>query len=843
MSAIDDMKIGKKLIGGFLIVLLILVGVAGLGYLNLQDAAARQNALYEDMLGTENLALTNVALEKMRGDIYRYIAVPADRPATSASLAAQVGIINDNMKEFRSRPLSADDKATLDQFDKAWATMQVTYKKLETDAAANDMKAVDAGLAAGSPAVTARTECLAAVRTLVTSSFTRAEDLNKATNAATATASTVMLVATFIAVIAGLGIGLYLSRSITGPVEKVSSDLHDLSEGKLGGHLNMNRKDEIGVMANAMDRCKDSIEGLIGESKMLTAAATEGKLDTRGNPDKFKGGYRDIVIGVNATLDAVIGPLNVAAEYVERISKGDIPPRITESYHGDFNEIKNNLNQCIATMNGILKEMEQMSVAHSGGDIDAVMPVDKFSGAYKAMAQGVNTMVNGHISGNTKAMAAVAAFSHGDFEAPLEQFPGKMAVINENIELLRSNLKALVTDANILSDAALAGKLSTRADASRHQGDYRRIIDGVNKTLDSVIVPVNEAMRLSEKFAQCNFNEKVDDTITVAGDFVRFKASLNNVTDEVSKVISTVNIEVMNLASNAQEATASVKEVATGAGQVARSVNLVSQNAEKGNEGIKQILRAVEDLSATVEEVTSNTESVTNLARETNKLSQSGAEVASQAELGMTSITKSTAEVDVIIRDIRVQMNKIGEIVGLITNLANQTNLLALNAAIEAARAGEAGKGFAVVASEVKSLAEESGESAENIARMISTLQEQTEKATVAMAEANKEVRSGSGALTDTLQYFNKIVKSVEQITSSMEEVAKASEAQSRNVVELTTNVQNVSNMIQSTAKEAGDAAAASEESSASIEQIASVMTNVNGIVEKVTAETAKFKV
>ncbi|MDO9034655.1 MAG: MCP four helix bundle domain-containing protein, partial [Methanoregula sp.] len=193
MSFIDDMKIGKKLIGGFLIVLIILVAVAGLGYMNLQDAKARQDALYEKMQGTENLALTNAALEKMRGDIYRYIAVPADRPATSTSLAAQVGVINDNMKEFRSRPLSAEDKATMDKFDTAWATMQVTYKKLETDTDKGDTKAVDAGLAAGSPAVTARTECLGAVKTLVTSSFTGDENLNNATDAAAASASLIMI--------------------------------------------------------------------------------------------------------------------------------------------------------------------------------------------------------------------------------------------------------------------------------------------------------------------------------------------------------------------------------------------------------------------------------------------------------------------------------------------------------------------------------------------------------------------------------------------------------------------------------------------------------------------------
>jgi methyl-accepting chemotaxis protein len=112
-----------------------------------------------------------------------------------------------------------------------------------------------------------------------------------------------------------------------------------------------------------------------------------------------------------------------------------------------------------------------------------------------------------------------------------------------------------------------------------------------------------------------------------------------------------------------------------------------------------------------------------------------------------------------------------------------------------------------------------------------------------AMQKKNTEVRAGSTALTETLEFFNRIVKSVDQITTSMEEVAKASDAQATTVTGLITNVQNVSNIIQGTAKEAVDAAAATEETSASIDQIANVISNVNKVVEKVTLETSKFRV
>src|ERR1017187_1969515 len=103
------------------------------------------------------------------------------------------------------------------------------------------------------------------------------------------------------------------------------------------------------------------------------------------------------------------------------------------------------------------------------------------------MAEGVNSMVNGHIAVKKKAMACLAEFGKGNFEAPLEKFPGKKAFINDTIEQVRANLKSLIADTDVLVQASLDGQLSTRADASKHQGDFRKIVQGVNDTLDAVI--------------------------------------------------------------------------------------------------------------------------------------------------------------------------------------------------------------------------------------------------------------------------------------------------------------------------------------------------------------------
>ena len=105
-------------------------------------------------------------------------------------------------------------------------------------------------------------------------------------------------------------------------------------------------------------------------------------------------------------------------------------------------------------------------------------------------------MVGGHIAVKKKAMACIAEFGRGNFEAPLERFPGKKAFINDTIEEVRENLKTLISDMDILAHAAREGKLATRADAAKHGGDFRRIVDGVNQTLDAVIGPLNVAAEL-----------------------------------------------------------------------------------------------------------------------------------------------------------------------------------------------------------------------------------------------------------------------------------------------------------------------------------------------------------
>lgn len=344
---------------------------------------------------------------------------------------------------------------------------------------------------------------------------------------------TIQIMILFLTILFAILTGYLIIRSINIPLKAAIEGANNISDGNTNVKLKTDKKDETGVLLNSMDKMVATLEELTIELNTLTHNAAEGKLDYRADSNKFKGKYKEIVEGINNTLDAVIKPLNVTAEYVDRISKGDIPPRITDDYKGDFNEIKNNLNGLIDSMDGLIGEMNNMSHQHDLGDIDIIINSNKFSGAFRNMAQGVNDMVNGHIAVKKKAMACFEEFGNGNLDAEIEVFPGKKVFINNTIEKVREKIKLLVTDAFMLADAAAAGKLDTRADASKHQGDYKKIVEGINQTLDNVIGPLNVAAEYIDRISKGDIPPTIKDDYR--GDFNEIKANINHLIDSTNK--------------------------------------------------------------------------------------------------------------------------------------------------------------------------------------------------------------------------------------------------------------------------------------------------------------------
>jgi len=324
--------------------------------------------------------------------------------------------------------------------------------------------------------------------------------------------------------------------AVIGPLNVTAEYVDRISKGDIPPKITDNYNGDFNEVKLNLNNCIDNISALVGDTNMLVSAAVDGKLATRADASKHQGDFRKIVSGINETLDAVIGPLNVTAEYVDRISKGDIPPKITDNYNGDFNEVKLNLNNCIDTLNDLLADMNEMSRQHDLGDIDVSMPVDKFRGAYQTMASGVNTMVVGHINVKKKAMACISEFGKGNFDAELELFPGKKVFINNTIEALRTNIKTFESELQGLIKAAADGELDKRADAALFVGGWNKLVAGVNDTVSNIVNPMMVTADYVDQIAKGIIPPTI--TTEYKGQYNVIKLNLNNTVKLMNDLLS-----------------------------------------------------------------------------------------------------------------------------------------------------------------------------------------------------------------------------------------------------------------------------------------------------------------
>ncbi len=296
-----------------------------------------------------------------------------------------------------------------------------------------------------------------------------------------------MLIMALIILLVSLGVGYYIVNSIVSSIKQIIQAAESVSLGDLNAVIDIHSKDETKLLGNSLAKTIATLKELISEIQFISEANANGHLDKRGDASKFQGAYYEIIAGINASMNSVISPLNVAAEYIDRIAKGDIPLKIVDEYKGDFNGIKNNINQCIDSLNGLIKSMLSTTELQKAGDIDAFSDEMKFTGVYRELINGYNVGMQVHINALMHILNLLNEYANGDLTNEMFIAPGKQIIATEIINKLRQNILALSEDASMLSNSAMKGRLDTRVDAAKHQGVYGKIIEGMNTTLSNVV--------------------------------------------------------------------------------------------------------------------------------------------------------------------------------------------------------------------------------------------------------------------------------------------------------------------------------------------------------------------
>jgi methyl-accepting chemotaxis protein len=590
------------------------------------------------------------------------------------------------------------------------------------------------------------------------------------------------------------------------PIGEGNRILAQISGGKIDELIAQTYQGDHEKMKLAVNNVATTVQGLQKELQRLTLASREGQLSERGKPEQFKGAYAEIVGGVNQMLDGILLPIGEGNRILAQISGGKIDELIAQTYQGDHEKMKLAVNNVALTLQGLQKELQRLTLASQDGQLAERGKPQQFKGAYADVIGGVNQMldaillpigegnrilslirggdlrqrveipckgdhdkmkqaVNGVHGWLSDLIAYVTKIANGDMAAEMAKASNDDQ-IHEWLLLLKSNIQALVTDANRLSVAAVEGRLQVRADVDKHQGDFRKVVEGFNNTLDGVIVPLNEAIEV------LTLVEEGDLTHTVKGDY---KGQLADFKD-------TVNNTILKLSKTMAEVMAAADQLGNASEQISATSQSLSQASSEQAAGVEETTASIEEMAASINQNAENAKVTDGMAVKTSKEAVAGGDSVKQTVQAMKDIAKK---------------------IGIIDDIAYQTNMLALNAAIEAARAGDHGKGFAVVAAEVRKLAERSQIAAKEIGEL---------------AETSVKTAETAGSLLDA------IVPSIGKTSELVQEIAAASLEQSTGVSQVNKAMSQMNQVTQQNASISEELAATAEEMTGQTEQLRGLM-------------------
>ena len=310
------------------------------------------------------------------------------------------------------------------------------------------------------------------------------------------------------------------------------------------------------------------------------------------------------------------------------------------------------------------------------------------------------------------------------------------------------------------------------------------------------------------------------DTAEVAQSFNGISVALNQTVKNLAGMMKTIQSNTRVLSASSEELSATSRQLVAGSEEMtAQSANVASATEEVST-NINAMATVAEEMSMNVQTVSANAEQMsTNMNAVASAIEEMTVSISGIADSGREGSRIATQAMD-LARGATTTMNTLGEaaraigqVTEVIKRIAEQTNLLALNATIEAASAGEAGKGFAVVANEIKELANQSAQAAEDIAKRIEGVQQNTGDAVQVIADVSQIIAS--------------ISESVDGISRSVDEQTKAANEISSNVAEANSGANNIAKAIGESAKGANDMSRNAGEAARGANEVS---TNIQGV-------------
>ena len=520
-----------------------------------------------------------------------------------------------------------------------------------------------------------------------------------------------------------------------------------------------------------------------------------------------------VLIFISNVSLSIRKPIQKINEAAHKVLDGDLNINIRTNDRNELGDLSNTIANMSDTFQCILDDINELAQQLQEGNTSYRINTEKYKGAFKEATNAINIATNSLVDDALYVADNIKEIEQGKFDNDIKELAGDKAVSTQALSNIQLTLKAIAGEINGLVDAALNGNLEYKIDSSNYSGEWKETIEGLNKFVEGVVVPIKETQNALNQFSVGNFAHRI--TNEYKGEFNAIKQTVNYTAETIGSYITEISF-ILNEMANKNFDTSIDRDYLGDFKAIQHSVNLIIKNlniltkdiissAEQVSSGSRQISESSVSLAEGATQQAESVEKLNHLIKIISKQTSENAEGSNKAnDLALQTrenASKGSEQMDSMLtamEEINTASSSISNIIKVIDDIAFQTNILALNAAVEAARAGEHGKGFAVVAEEVRSLAARSQQAARETTELIES-------------SVNK-VAEGSKIANQTSEALISIVEQIEAISNLVHSCAESSLGQEKSIKEVISAIGQISSVTQNNTATSEETAAASQE-------------------------------